>query len=200
MKKLLLLAALAAALLSFTAAAPAPQPQYAHATFAGGCFWCMVHPFDSVNGVIKVTSGYTGGTARNPTYEEVSSGTTGHRESVDVVYDPRKVSYQRLLDIFWRNIDPTNGQGQFCDYGEQYQSAIYYHDAAQQQLAEASKKAVEAKLKRVYTNVLPASQFWPAEEYHQDYYKKNPVRYKFYRFNCGRDQKLESIWGKAASH
>jgi peptide-methionine (S)-S-oxide reductase len=199
MKKLLLLAALAAALLSFTGAAPAP-PQYAHATFAGGCFWCMVHPFDSVNGVIKVTSGYTGGTTRNPTYEEVSSGTTGHRESVDVVYDPRKVSYQRLLDIFWHNVDPTNGQGQFCDYGEQYQSAIYYHDAAQQQLAEASKKVVEAKLKRVYTNVLPASQFWPAEEYHQDYYKKNPVRYKFYRFNCGRDQKLESIWGKAPSH
>jgi len=194
MKKLLLLVALLLAGLVLTAAAPAPQ--YARATFAGGCFWCMVHPFDSVNGVVKVTSGYTGGRTRNPTYEEVSSGMTGHREAVEVVYDPRKVSYQRLLDIFWRNVDPTNGQGQFCDYGEQYKSAVYYQDAAQKQLADASKKAVEGKLKRVYTDILPASQFWPAEEYHQDYYKKNPVRYKFYRFNCGRDSKLESLWGK----
>jgi peptide-methionine (S)-S-oxide reductase len=200
MKNRIVLVALIAACLVLTAAAPAPQPQYARATFAGGCFWCMVHPFDSVNGVVKVTSGYTGGTKRNPTYEEVSAGGTGHRESVEVVYDPRKVSYQRLLDIFWHNVDPTNAEGQFCDYGQQYQSAIYYHDAAQKQLAEASKKAVEAKLKRVYTDVLPASQFWPAEEYHQDYYKKNPVRYKFYRFNCGRDARLESLWGAAAAH
>jgi peptide-methionine (S)-S-oxide reductase len=198
-KKLIVVAALVVtAFFALTVFAAAPPPRYATATFAGGCFWCMVHPFDSVKGVVKVTSGYTGGTKRNPTYEEVSSGTTGHRESVQVVYDPRQVSYQQLLDIFWRNVDPTNDQGQFCDYGEQYKSAIYYRDAAQQQLAEASKKAVEAKLKRVYTDIIPASQFWPAEEYHQDYYKKNPVRYKFYRFNCGRDQKLESLWGKAA--
>ena len=200
MKKLIAIALVVTACFVLTAFAAAPQPQYATATFAGGCFWCMVHPFDSVKGVVKVTSGYTGGSKRNPTYDEVSSGTTGHRESVQVVYDPRQVSYQRLLDIFWRNVDPTNSQGQFCDYGEQYQSAIYYHDAAQKQLAEASKKAVEARLKQVYTDVLPASQFWPAEEYHQDYYKKNPVRYKFYRFNCGRDQKLESLWGKASAH
>jgi len=160
----------------------------------------MVHPFDSVKGVVKVTSGYTGGTKRNPTYEEVSSGMTGHRESVQMVYDPRQVSYQQLLDIYWRNVDPTNREGQFCDYGGQYKSAIYYHDAVQKQLAEQSKKGVEAKLGRAYTDILPASDFWPAEEYHQDYYKKNPVRYRFYRFNCGRDQKLESLWGKAAGH
>jgi peptide-methionine (S)-S-oxide reductase len=184
----------------FGLSSAAAAPPLAKATFAGGCFWCMVHPFDSVKGVVKVTSGYTGGTTRNPTYEEVSSGRTGHRESVQVLYDPRQVRYQQLLDIYWRNVDPTNREGQFCDYGEQYKSAIYYHDAEQKQLAEQSKKAVEAKLQRVYTDILPASDFWPAEEYHQNYYKKNPVRYKFYRFNCGRDQKLESLWGNAAAH
>lgn len=198
MKKLIVIALVATAGFALIARAAAPQPRYSVAIFAGGCFWCMVHPFDSVKGVVQVTSGYTGGTTRNPTYEEVSSGFTGHREAVQVLYDPRQVRYQQLLDIFWRNVDPTNRDGQFCDVGEQYKSAIYYRDAAQKQLAEASKKAVERRFREVYTDVLPASQFWPAEEYHQDYYKKNPVRYKFYRFNCGRDHKLESLWGKPA--
>jgi peptide-methionine (S)-S-oxide reductase len=181
------------------AASPAPAP-LAHATFAGGCFWCMVHPFDQLKGVVRVTSGYAGGAVPNPTYEAVSAGVTGHRESVDVIYDPRQISYQQLLDVFWHNVDPTNNAGQFCDDGAQYRSAIFFHDETQKRLAEESKRAVEAKLKHVYTDVLPVGQFWPAEEYHQDYYKKNPVRYRFYRFNCGRDAKLEEVWGKAAGH
>ncbi len=165
------------------------------ATFAGGCFWCMVHPFDELKGVAKVTSGYTGGTTKNPTYEEVSSGTTGHRESVEIEYDPKVITYAKLLDVFWHNIDPTNDVGQFCDQGPQYRSAIFYHDAEQKRLAEASKAALEKRMK-VYTDVFPAGPFWPAEEYHQDYYKKNPVRYRFYRLNCGRDSVLERIWGQ----
>ena len=195
---------LPASLLALAFAAHAAEvhvpPGAAVATFAGGCFWCMVHPFEQLKGVVKVTSGYAGGVARNPTYEEVSSGSSGHRESVDIVYDPSQISYQKLLDVFWHNVDPTNNEGQFCDYGSQYRSAIFVHDQTQKQLAEESKRAVEAKLKHVYTDILRASQFWPAEDYHQDYYKKNPVRYKFYRFNCGRDQKLEQLWGKAAEH
>ena len=171
-----------------------------HATFAGGCFWCMVGPFDKLPGVVKVVSGYTGGAKQHPTYEEVSAGGTGHRESVDIVYDPAKISYERLLDVFWSNVDPTDNDGQFCDKGSQYRSAIFVHDAAQRAAAEASKARVIAKLHKVYTDILPASTFWPAEEYHQDYYKKNPVRYHFYRFNCGRDQQLERIWGKAPEH
>jgi len=188
---------LAAALaLLFLAAAPTPQTR-AVATFAGGCFWCMEGPFDKLPGVISTTSGYTGGTKANPTYEEVSNGGTGHRESVEVVYDPRKVTYAQLLDTFWHNVDPTDNSGQFCDHGSQYRSAIFYHDAEQKRLAEASKAALEKRF-RVATDILPASPFWRAEEYHQDYYKKNPIRYHFYRFNCGRDQRLEQIWGKAA--
>ena len=188
---------LAAALaLLFLAAAPPPPPR-AVATFAGGCFWCMEGPFDKLPGVISTTSGYTGGTKANPTYEEVSNGGTGHRESVEVVYDPRKVTYAQLLDTFWHNVDPTDNSGQFCDHGPQYRSAIFYHDAEQKRLAEASKAALEKRF-RVATDILSASQFWRAEEYHQDYYKKNPIRYHFYRFNCGRDQRLEQIWGKAA--
>ena len=188
---------LAAALaLLFLAAAPPPPPR-AVATFAGGCFWCMEGPFDKLPGVISTTSGYTGGTKANPTYEEVSDGGTGHRESVEVVYDPRKVTYAQLLDTFWHNVDPTDNSGQFCDHGSQYRSAIFYHDAEQKRLAEASKAALEKRF-RVATDILPASTFWRAEEYHQDYYKKNPIRYHFYRFNCGRDQRLEQIWGKAA--
>jgi peptide-methionine (S)-S-oxide reductase len=186
----------AALALMMLAAAPPPR---AVATFAGGCFWCMVPPFERTPGVISVTSGYTGGTKQHPTYEEVSDGGTGHRESVQVVYDPAKVTYAKLLDTFWHNVDPTDDSGQFCDHGPQYRAAIFYHDAEQKRLAEASKAALEKRM-RVVTEILPASQFWPAEDYHQDYYKKNPIRYHFYRFNCGRDQRLEQIWGKAAEH
>ncbi len=171
------------------------------ATFAGGCFWCMEPAFDHVPGVVSVTVGYTGGTKKNPTYEEVSSGTTGHAESIEVVYDPTKVSYEKLLDIFWHNIDPTVKDRQFCDVGHQYRSAIFYHNEEQKRLAEASKEALEAskRLKGpVYTEIVPASTFYPAEEYHQEYYKKNPVRYKYYRWNCGRDQRLKELWGKEA--
>jgi len=176
-------------------------PQRGVATFAGGCFWCMEPPFERMKGVISVTSGYTGGTKLNPTYEEVSDGYTGHRESVQVVYDPRQVSYGQLLDVYWHNVDPTDNSGQFCDHGSQYRSAIFYHDAEQKRLAEASRNNVATQLKqRIVTDIIPAAKFYPAEEYHQDYYKKNPVRYKFYRFNCGRDQRLTQLWGKAPEH
>jgi peptide-methionine (S)-S-oxide reductase len=179
-------------------AAHAAEPASAKATFAGGCFWCMEPPFDKLPGVVSTTSGYTGGRARNPTYEEVSSGTTGHAESVQVVYDPAKVSYQKLLDVYWHNVDPTDGGGQFCDRGTQYRTAIFYHDEEQHRLAEESKKQAEAKLgKRIVTQIVPASEFYPAEDYHQDYYQKNPVRYRFYRYNCGRDRRLKELWGSS---
>jgi peptide-methionine (S)-S-oxide reductase len=181
--------------------AAAPAPPAAVATFAGGCFWCEESAFEGVKGVSSVISGYIGGTVRNPTYEEVSSGTTGHRESVQVVYNPAVVSYQQLLDVFWKNVDPFDNSGQFCDHGPQYRGAIFVHDARQRALAEASKAAVEKRFRKsVVTDILPASQFWPAEEYHQDYYKKNPVRYRIYRFNCGRDERLKDIWGVAPAH
>ncbi|MGD0657865.1 MAG: peptide-methionine (S)-S-oxide reductase MsrA [Syntrophorhabdales bacterium] len=174
------------------------------ATFAGGCFWCMVPPFEALAGVVSVTSGYTGGHTKDPTYEEVSSGTTGHAESVEIVYDPSKISYSKLLDVFWHNIDPTAKDGQFCDFGEQYRTAIFYHNEEQKKLAEDSKEALEESKVLpgpIYTQIVPASVFYKAEEYHQDYYKKNPVRYKFYRWNCGRDQRLKEIWGsKAGTH
>ena len=177
-------------------AAPAPGRQLAHATFAGGCFWCMVHPFDQLPGVVSVTSGYTGGTKKNPTYEEVSSGGTGHAESVDIVYDPAKVSYEKLLDVFWHNIDPIARDRQFCDVGTQYRSAIFYHDALQKRLAEASKAEVQKRFKQpIATEIVQATPFYPAEEYHQDFYKKNPIRYKFYRSGCGRDRRLAEVWG-----
>jgi peptide-methionine (S)-S-oxide reductase len=170
----------------------------AHATFAGGCFWCMVHPFDQLPGVVSVTSGYTGGGKSKPTYEEVSSGATGHAESVDVVYDPAKVSYEKLLDVFWHNIDPFAKNYQFCDHGTQYRSAIFVHDEAQKRAAEASKAGVQKRFKQpIQTEIVPASTFWSAEGYHQDYYKKNPLRYNFYRTSCGRDHRLEEIWGKS---
>jgi peptide-methionine (S)-S-oxide reductase len=191
--------------LASRAAAPAasPAPGRAHATFAGGCFWCMEGPFDHVTGVVSTTSGYTGGGAKNPSYEQVSSGATGHAEAVDVVYDPAKVTYAQLLDVFWRNVDPTDGGGQFCDRGNQYRTAIFYHDAEQQRLAEQSKQAIEAsgKLKRkIVTQIVPAGEFYAAEDYHQDYYLKNPLRYKYYRFNCGRDSRLKELWGAAPAH
>jgi len=163
----------------------------------------MEHPFDEISGVISVTSGYTGGHKKNPTYEEVTSGETGHAESVQVVYDPAKVTYDKLLNVFWHNIDPTTKDRQFCDSGNQYRSAIFYHSAEQQRLALQSKAQLE-KIKTfkepVVTEIVQATEFYPAEEYHQHYYKKNPIRYKFYRTNCGRDRRLKELWGSAAGH
>ena len=168
------------------------------ATFAGGCFWCVEADFDKVPGVRSTTSGYTGGKVANPTYNQVSAGGTGHTEAVEIAFDPSKVSYQKLLDVFWRNHDPLAKDRQFCDRGDQYRPAIFYHDEEQRQLAEASKKAVQEKFapRVVQTEIVKAGTFTKAEDYHQDYYEKNPVRYKFYRFNCGRDQRLEELWGK----
>ena len=168
------------------------------ATFAGGCFWCVEADFDKVPGVLSTTSGYTGGKVTNPTYNQVSAGGTGHAEAVEIAFDPSKVSYQKLLDVFWRNHDPLAKDRQFCDRGDQYRPAIFYHDEEQRRLAEASKKAVQEKFapRVVQTEIVKAGPFTKAEDYHQDYYEKNPVRYKFYRYNCGRDQRLEELWGK----
>jgi len=172
------------------------KPATAVATFAGGCFWCMESDFDKVKGVISTTSGYTGGHVKDPTYHQVSAGGTGHAESVEVVYDPSKVSYQQLLTYYWHHIDPTVKDRQFCDVGHQYRTAIFVHNEEQRKLAEASKKKVEAELKvPIYTEIDKAGPFYKAEEYHQDYYKKNPVQYHFYRWNCGRDQRVKQIWG-----
>jgi peptide-methionine (S)-S-oxide reductase len=171
------------------------------ATFAGGCFWCMEPPFEALAGVVSVTSGYTGGAKAKPSYEEVSAGGTGHAEAVEIVYDPAKVSFEKLLDVFWRNIDPTVADRQFCDVGSQYRSAIFVHDAAQRKAAEASRDAVAKKLGvPVKTEIADAGTFYPAEEYHQDYAKKNPLRYRYYRHGCGRDARLEELWGKDARH
>ncbi len=168
------------------------------ATFAGGCFWCMQPPFDHLEGVVSTTAGYSGGQKKNPTYEEVSSGVTGHAESVEVLYDPARVSYARLLDVYWHNVDPLTANRQFCDGGNQYRTAIFHHDEAQRRLAEASKAALEkARGWKIVTGIVPAGIFYPAEEYHQGYYKKNPVRYKLYRLNCGRDARLRELWGAA---
>lgn len=175
---------------------PKPGPGQAMATFAGGCFWCMESDFDKVPGVISTTSGYIGGKVKNPNYKQVSAGGTGHAEAVEITYDPSRVSYQQLLAHFWRNIDPTVKDRQFCDTGDQYRSAIFAHGDEQRKLAEASKKKVEAQLKKpIYTQIAAAGTFYAAEDYHQDFYKKNPTKYKFYRWNCGRDQRLEQIWG-----
>ena len=175
----------------------------AEATFAGGCFWCMEGPFDELDGVISTTSGYTGGSKKNPTYEEVSAGGTGHTESVRILYDPAKIGYERLLDVFWHNIDPLARDRQFCDSGTQYRSAIFFHDEEQQRLAEASKAALAASgrfKEPIATEIVAAGTFWPAEEYHQDYYRKNPLRYRFYRRSCGRDRRLRELWGESAGH
>lgn len=175
-----------------------PDSHLAKATFAGGCFWCMEPPYDKLDGVISTTSGYTGGTKAHPTYEEVSAGLTGHAEAVEVLYDPRKVAYADLLEVFWRNIDPTTDDRQFCDKGRQYRTAIYYHNEEQGSLAEQSKQAVEQSKNfhgPILTEITAATAFYPAEEYHQDFYVKNPFRYKFYRYSCGRDQRLEDLWG-----
>jgi len=188
---------LAAALGS--AAAQAPKTETA--IFAGGCFWCVEADFDKVAGVISTTSGYINGTVKNPTYQQVSAGGTGHAEAVEIVYDPAKVTYAKLLDVFWRNIDPLVKDKQFCDTGDQYRTAIFYLNDEQKKLAEETKKQVEAKFtpRTVYTQIVKAGEFYKAEEYHQDYYKKNEQRYKFYRWNCGRDQRLEQLWGKKES-
>ncbi len=188
----------AGALLLVAPCVTAEEPAHALATFAGGCFWCMQPPFDELDGVIKTTAGYTGGQTKNPTYEQVSAGVTGHAESVQVEYDPAKIRYERLLDVFWHNVDPTAVDRQFCDEGHQYRSAIFYHDETQHRLAEESKRALE-KTKSfpqpIVTEIVPASTFWPAEEYHQEYSKKNPIRYEFYRYRCGRDARLKELWG-----
>ena len=168
---------------------------YAVATFAGGCFWCMEGPFDELAGVVSTTSGYTGGHAIDPTYEEVSAGGTGHAESVQVAYDPQKISYRELLAAYWRNTDPTTPNAQFCDHGSQYRPAIFYHDEEQREDAEASKKEVERMLGApIVTEITQATTFYPAEEYHQNFYQKNPILYKVYRFSCGRDARLTALW------
>jgi methionine-S-sulfoxide reductase len=174
------------------------------AVFAGGCFWCMEPPFEGLDGVLSVVSGYTGGDVVNPSYEQVSGGGTGHAEAVLVTYEPARVSYQQLLDTFWRNIDPTDGTGQFVDRGDQYRPAIFYLDAEQRQLAEASKNALEASgrfasifKRKLAVEITPAGPFYTAEEYHQDYYKKNPLRYDYYRWGSGRDQFLTRTWGES---
>lgn len=170
----------------------------ATATFAGGCFWCMQAPFDTLEGVRAATVGYTGGQTLRPTYEQVSAGGTGHAEAVQIVYDPRRISYERLLDVFWHNIDPLTPNAQFCDHGSQYRTAIFYHDETQRQLAEASKQQIERAKRfdrQIVTQIVPAGEFYPAEEYHQNYHEKNPVRYRYYRWNCGRDHRLQELWG-----
>ena len=169
------------------------------AYFAGGCFWCMEEAFEKVEGVLSATSGYMGGTAADPSYEEVSAGRTGHAESVEVVYDPAKVSHQKLLDAFWRNVDPITPNAQFCDHGSQYRSAIFFQTDEEKRASDTSKQAIEQSKRfkePIVTQIVMASQFYPAEEYHQDFYKKNPIRYKFYKYNCGRAQRLEELWGK----
>jgi peptide-methionine (S)-S-oxide reductase len=172
---------------------------YASAIFAGGCFWCMEPPYDKLDGVISTTSGYIGGDVDNPTYQQVSAGYTGHTEALEVLYDPKKVTYQELLDIFWVNIDPTVKDRQFCDGGNQYRTGIFYHDEEEKALAEAHKQKLidSGRFNQVVTEITAASTFYPAEEYHQDYYMKNPVRYKYYRYSCGRDNRLEELWGDA---
>lgn len=193
----LLFCLIAVAAIAGAAAAQPAVPERAVATFAGGCFWCVESDFDHVPGVLETISGYTGGKVANPTYSQVSAGGTGHAESVEVVYDPRKVSFAQLLDYFWHHVDPTVKDQQFCDHGNQYRTAIFVHNDEERKLAEASKKKVEAELKKpIYTEIVQAGPFYKAEDYHQDFYLKNPTKYKFYRWNCGRDQRLEQIWGK----
>jgi peptide-methionine (S)-S-oxide reductase len=191
-------------LLTLTIACAAPsQAATEKATFAGGCFWCMEAPFDKLPGVVSVTPGYSGGQQKNPTYEEVSAGGTGHAEAVQIVFDPAKISYSRLLDIFWRNIDPTTKDRQFCDTGNQYRSAIFYHSEEQHRTVLQSRAVLDKNKPfkgTIVTEITPAGEFYPAEEYHQHYYKKNPLRYKFYRSSCGRDRRLKELWGEQAGH
>ena len=190
---------LAVSLLATSLNTAAEDRDTAIATFAGGCFWCMEPPFDKLDGVISTTSGYTGGHQADPTYKQVSSGGTGHTEAVRIEYDPQKISYEQLLAVFWKNIDPTTPDRQFCDSGSQYRAGIFYHDDEQKLAAEKSLKTLEQTktfAKPVVTEITAAGAFYPAEAYHQDYYQKNPLRYKYYRFACGRDQRLEQLWGE----
>jgi peptide methionine sulfoxide reductase msrA/msrB len=193
-------AALVLALRPSTKAAEKPRSDLPRATFAAGCFWCVEAAFDDVPGVVETVSGYTGGHVANPTYEQVSSGSTGHTEALQVVFDPARVGYERLLEVFWRNVDPLDAAGQFCDRGSQYRSAIFFHDETQRTLAEESKRRLEAsgRLARpIVTEIVPAQAFYPAEEYHQGYHQKNPLRYKMYRWSCGRDARLRELWSEA---
>ena len=195
---------IAAAVLAATATSSvlaATDDELATATFAGGCFWCVESDFDAVPGVVETISGYTGGTADNPTYKQVTAGGTGHREAVQIRYDPKQVSYERLLHIFWRSVDPTDGGGQFCDRGESYQTAIFVGNEEERRLAETSREMLQESMvldMPVVTPIEPAGVFYPAEDYHQDYYTKNPVRYRFYRFSCGRDSRVQQVWGRQA--
>ena len=206
-----LIPALAAVALALAAAGAVAQQDsntitddgQAVATFAGGCFWCMEPPYDKLDGVLATTSGYTGGDTVDPTYEQVSAGGTGHAEVVQITYDPSKVSYDELLEVFWRNVDPLDAGGQFCDRGDQYRTGIFVHDDEQRRLAEASKQALEDSGRfdePIVTEIEEAGTFYPAEDYHQDYYEKNPLRYNFYRWNCGRDARLAQLWGEQATH
>ena len=170
------------------------------AIFAGGCFWCMEKPYDELPGVIATTSGYTGGDVENPSYQQVSRGGTGHYEALKVTYDPQQVDYETLLDVFWVNVDPLDNRGQFCDKGSQYRSAIFVASPEEEALAETSREALSSRFTQpIATEILPATTFYEAEEYHQDYYQKNPVRYKVYRAGCGRDNRLATVWGDDAS-
>jgi peptide-methionine (S)-S-oxide reductase len=190
-------------LAAMLAVVPAQAQKTEKAIFAAGCFWCTEAAFQDVPGVVSAVSGYTGGTVKNPTYEEVSSGRTGHAESVEVTFDPAKVSYDQLLDIFWVNHDPTVTNRQFCDSGTQYRPAIFYLNDEQKRLAEASKAKWEKRKpfpQPILTQIVPAGQFWPAEEYHQDYYRKNPLQYRFYVTGCGRYARLDSLWGELRKH
>ena len=197
--------------LSLTALGAAPAggepkadaPKTAVAVFAGGCFWCMEPPFDALDGVLSTTSGYTGGPVENPSYEQVSQGGTGHFEAVRVEYDPARVSYPQLLEVFWQNVDPLDGGGQFCDRGSQYASAIFVADSEQRRLAAASKQALEQSKRfeqPIATRILAAGAFYAAEDYHQDYARRNPLRYRFYRSGCGRDARLKTVWGSSNAH
>ena len=195
--------AAASMLAAFTATtiSAASDDELATATFAGGCFWCVESDFDKVPGVVETISGYTGGTAENPNYKQVTKGGTGHREAVQIRYDPKQVSYERLLHIFWRSVDPTDGGGQFCDRGESYQTAIFAGSEEERRLAEASREALEQSMvldAPVVTPIETAGEFYPAEDYHQNYYTKSPFRYRYYRFACGRDSRVQQVWGKEA--
>jgi peptide-methionine (S)-S-oxide reductase len=193
----------AAGALAQQESATMPKDGAAVATFAGGCFWCMEPPYDKLDGVLATISGYAGGTTVDPTYREVSSGGTGHAEVVQITYDPARVTYEQLLEVFWHNVDPLDAGGQFCDRGSQYRTGIFIHDEEQRRLAEASKQALTESGRfeqPIVTEIEEAGPFYPAEDYHQDYYEKNPVRYKFYRWNCGRDQRLAELWGEQPTH
>lgn len=187
----------ALAALSFFGITHAAEPQ--RATFAGGCFWCLEPPFDKVEGVLETVSGYSGGSEEDAVYKRVGTGQTGHYEAIQIVYDPDKVDYATLLDVFWKNVDPTDSAGQFCDKGPQYRTAVFAHDGKQKQVAEKSLAALKASppfAGDIVTELLELDSFYPAEDYHQDYYTKNPVRYKFYRYSCGRDKRLAELWGE----